>query len=187
MSNATREQIILRAYYRDDEALRRFHGLLKPEHFKEDGAPMLFEVLRNYRNEYNRVPSHEEMVIEIRDYHGPKQCEEDAALGLLNNIMSEQAPPDPRWLERQAVKFIDEAETVAVVMDFIEAEGKHKEDTEVTSSDLLLRQVSRVYDMRETLTSTPLAGLAFGAVDYVWDKFNSAQQRFPWDCRRSTS
>src|ERR1035441_874011 len=154
--------------------------IIRPEQFQEPGRSMLFTVLQKYHQEYGRMPTHQEAEMEVRDYRGPKQHEEDSALELLGRYEAERtdAAPEPRWLERQASRFIDEAETTAIVLGFIAQLEKAKEDDDETASDQLLRHVSRVYDVREMLTQRPLAGLAFGAAEYVWDKFNSPQQRF---------
>ena len=113
------------------------------------------------------MPTHQEAEMEVRDYRGPKQHEEDCALELLGRYEAERAAaaPEPRWLERQASRFIDEAETTAIVLGFIAQLEKAKEDDDETASDQLLRHVSRVYDVREMLTQRPLAGLAFGAAE----------------------
>ena len=100
----------------------------------------------------------------MRDYRGPKQHEEDSALALLGRYEAERAvaAPEPRWLERQVSRFIDEAETTAIVLGFIAQLEKAKEDDkddDETASEQLLRHVSRVYDVRELLTQRPLAGL----------------------------
>lgn len=98
---------------------------------------------------------------------------------MLNRFEAERsANPEPRWLERQTHRFIYDAESVRVVMDFVTAQEKQKDSDEETTSDILLRQVIRVYDIREALTQRPLAGLSFGDAQYVWEKFNSPQQRF---------
>ena len=65
-------------------------------------------------------------------------------------------------MERQASRFIDEAETTAIVLGFIaqlEKTKKHDKDDDETASEQLLRHVSRVYDVRELLTQRPLAHL----------------------------
>jgi replicative DNA helicase len=178
-----RESLVLCSYYLDNPALRRFHAIIRPEQFQEPGTSMLFTVLQNYHQEYGRMPTHQEAEMEVRDYRGPKQHEEDSALELLGRYEAERAAaaPEPRWLERQASRFIDEAETTAIVLGFIAQLEQSKEDDkddDETASEQLLRHVSRVYDVRELLTQRPLAGLAFGAAEYVWDKFNSPQQRF---------
>jgi replicative DNA helicase len=175
-----RESLVLGSYYLDNPALRPFHAIIRPEQFQEPGTSMLFTVLQKYHQEYGRMPTHQEAEMEVRDYRGPKQHEEDCALELLGRYEAERAAaaPEPRWLERQASRFIDEAETTAIVLGFIAQLEKAKEDDDETASDQLLRHVSRVYDVREMLTQRPLAGLAFGAAEYVWDKFNSPQQRF---------
>jgi len=178
-----RESLVLCSYYLDNPALRRFHATIRPEQFQGPGTSMLFTVLQNYHQEYGRMPTHQEAEMEVRDYRGPKQHEEDSALELLGRYEAERgaAAPEPRWLERQASRFIDEAETTAIVLGFIAQLEKSKEDDkddDETASEQLLRHVSRVYDVRELLTQRPLAGLAFGAAEYVWDKFNSPQQRF---------
>jgi len=140
---------------------------------------MLFTVLQHYYREYRRMPSLEEATLDLREYRGPKQYEEDAALKLLNRFEAERsANPEPRWLERQTHGFIDDVESVRVVMDFVTAQEKQKDTDEETTSDILLGQVARVYDIREALTQRPLAGLSFGDAQYVWEKFNSPQQRF---------
>ena len=178
-----RESLVLCSYYLDNPALRRFHAIIRPEQFQESGTSMLFTVLQKYHQEYGRMPTYQEAEMEVRDYRGPKQHEEDSALELLGRYEAERAvaAPEPRWLERQASRFIDEAETTAIVLGFIAQLEKSKEDDkddDETASEQLLRHVSRVYDVRELLTQRPLAGLAFGAAEYVWDKFNSPQQRF---------
>jgi hypothetical protein len=159
-----RESLVLCSYYLDNPALRRFHAIIRPEHFQEPGTSMLFTVLQRYHQEYGRMPTHQEAEMEVRDYRGPKQHEEDSALALLGRYEAERAvaAPEPRWLERQASRFIDEAETTAIVLGFIAQLEKSKEDDkddDETASEQLLRHVSRVNDVRELLTQRPLAGL----------------------------
>ena len=174
-----RETLVLRSYYCNHPALRRFLDILRPDHFREPGSNMLFTVLQHYYREYGRTPGLEEATLDLRAYRGPKQHEEDSALELLKRCEAERsAEPEPRWLERQVYKFIDDAETARVVMDFVAAQEKQKDTDEETTSDILLRQVTQVYDLREVLTQRPLAGLGFGDAQYVWEKFNSPQQRF---------
>src|SRR5450756_1282497 len=116
-----RESLVLCSYYLDNPALRRFHAIIRPEQFQGPGTSMLFTVLQNYHQEYGRMPTHQEAEMEVRDYRGPKQHEEDSALELLGRYEAERAAaaPEPRWLERQASRFIDEAETTAIVLGFI--------------------------------------------------------------------
>src|SRR5665647_470756 len=149
-----RESLVLCSYYLDNPALRRFHAIIRPEQFQEPGTSMLLTVLQTYHQEYGRMPTHQEAEMEVRDYRGPKQHEEDSALELLGCYEAERASaaPEPRWLERQASRFIDEAETTAIVLGFIAQLEKTKEDNDETASDQLLRHVSRVYDVREMLT-----------------------------------
>src|ERR1017187_6788959 len=149
-----RESLVLRSYYLDNPALRRFHAIIRPEQLREPGTSMLFTVLQKYHQEYGRMPTHQEAAMEVRDYRGPKQHEEDCPLELLGRYEAERAAaaPEPRWLEQQASRVIDEAETTAIVLGFIAQLEKAKEDDNETASDQLLRHVSRVYDVREMLT-----------------------------------
>src|ERR1039458_2301143 len=119
-----RESLVLRSYYFDNPALRPFHAIIRPEQFQEPGTSMLLTVLQKYHQEYGRMPTHQEAEMEVRDYRGPKQHEEDCALELLGRYEAERsaAAPEPRWLERQASRFIDEAETTAIVLGFIRSE-----------------------------------------------------------------
>src|SRR5450756_2377898 len=98
-----RESLVLCSYYLDNPALRRFHAIIRPEQFQEPGTSMLFTVLQKYHQEYGRMPTHQEAEMEVRDYRGPKQHEEDSALELLGRYEAERAvaAPEPRWLERQ--------------------------------------------------------------------------------------
>ena len=97
-----RETLVLRSYFLDHPAMRRFRGILRPEQFEIEGGNMLFSVLRHYFQEYGRMPSPEEAVLEVRDYRGPKQTDETAALALLDRFATEKdASPEPRWLRRQ--------------------------------------------------------------------------------------
>ena len=159
-----RESLVLCSYYLDNPALRRFHAIIRPEQFQGPGTSMLFTVLQKYHQEYGRMPTHQEAEMEVRDYRGPKQYEEDSALESLGRYEAERGapPPEPRWLERQASRFIDEAETTAIVLGFIaqlEKTKEHDKDDDETASEQLLRHVSRVYDVRELLTQRPLAHL----------------------------
>src|ERR1019366_7168969 len=125
-----RESLVLRSYYLDNSALRPFHAILRPEQFQEPGRSMLFTVLQKYHQEHGRMPTHQEAEMEVRDYRGPKQHEEGCGLELLGSYGAERAAaaPEPRWLERQLSRFIDEAETTAIVLGFIAQLEKAKED-----------------------------------------------------------
>jgi replicative DNA helicase len=43
-----RETLVLRSYYCNHPALRRFLDILRPDHFREPGSNMLFTVLQHY-------------------------------------------------------------------------------------------------------------------------------------------
>src|ERR1035437_1266879 len=103
-----RESLVLCSYYLDNPALRRFHAIIRPEQFQETGTSMLFTVVQKYRQEYGRMPTHQEAEMEVRDYRGPKQPEEGSALELLGRYEAERAAaaPEPRWLARPASRFI---------------------------------------------------------------------------------
>src|SRR5664279_926931 len=93
-----RESLVLCSYYLDNPALRRFHAIIRPEQFQEPGTSMLFTVLQKYHQEYGRMPTHQEAEMEVRDYRGPKQHEEDSALELLGRYEAERgaAAPEPQ-------------------------------------------------------------------------------------------
>src|ERR1019366_1645459 len=106
-----RESLVLRSYYLDNPALRPFHAIIRPEQFQEPGRSMLFTVLQKYHQEDGRMPTHQAAEMEVHDYRSQKHQGGDCALKVLGRNEAERtaAAPEPRWLERQASRFIDEA------------------------------------------------------------------------------
>ena len=99
------EQTILKNLIYNDEYTRKVLPFIKPEYFSSSSEKILFKEIFEFSNKYKNLPTHEALIINLKDKKNISEGVLEETVNLLNEIhSSKNEPTETPWL-------IDETET----------------------------------------------------------------------------
>ena len=99
------EQTILKNLIYNDEYTRKVLPFIKPEYFSSSSEKILFKEIFEFSNKYKNLPTHEALIINLKDKKNISEGVLEETVNLLNEIhSSKNEPTETPWL-------VDETET----------------------------------------------------------------------------
>lgn len=112
----------------NEKFARKALPFLKNEYFQSRTDQALFTIIDQYVNKYNSLPSKTALSVEIGDYVGLNDNEEQTLQEYVGDLV-EDVTTDPEWLSEQTEKFCQDKAVYNAIMQSIQIfDGKTKMD-----------------------------------------------------------
>jgi replicative DNA helicase len=112
------EQTIFNNLINNESYARKALPFLKAEYFQSRADKTLFNLVYNYVEKYNNVPTKEALLIDADEVTGLTE-DEVKTIGQRINVVSESDAPDIDWLMDQTEKFCQDKAVFNAVMESI--------------------------------------------------------------------
>jgi replicative DNA helicase len=99
------ERVILENLLHNEDYLRRVLPFLKDEYFAEGGEVLVFKKIHDFTVKYNKTPTQDELLIELKDTVGISQGAFDQANDLVKELDKRSKAPSIDWLIEHTEKF----------------------------------------------------------------------------------
>lgn len=112
------EEIILENLLHNDEYARKVLPFLKSEYFGEAHHAVVFNKISDFVAKYNKAPTQDELLIEIKDTHGLSQVVYEASIDLVSRVLSKHnKTPSLDWLIDHTEKFCKDRALYNAIVD----------------------------------------------------------------------
>lgn len=170
------EKIILKNLFTNEQFVRKVLPHLKSEYLTESSEKIVFEEINKYVLKYNKLPTHEAILVELNSRDGIYEEDFKKCLNLVEELKSETDTSPFEWLEEQSEKFCQEKAVYNGIMECIQIlDGKGKTDKSKGSIPSILSDALAV-------SFDPNIGH-----DYIQDSdrryefYHKTEQRIPFD------
>ncbi len=168
--------IILKNLFSNEQFVRKALPFLKAEYLTESPEKIVFEEINKYILKYNKLPTHEAVLLEINNRNGIFEEDFKKSVDLIEELKADTEVSQLEWLEEQAEKFCQEKAVYNGIMECIQIlDGKGKQDkTKGAIPSILSDALSVSFD--------PNIGH-----DYIQDSdrryefYHKTEQRIPFD------
>lgn len=99
------EQVILENLLHNEDYLRRVLPFLKDEYFAEGGEATVYKKINDFTVKYNKAPTQDELIIELKDTVGISQATYEQATDLVKELSKRSKAPSIDWLLEHTEKF----------------------------------------------------------------------------------
>jgi replicative DNA helicase len=172
--NTLFEPVILRSLLYQPEYSRKTLSFFKAEYFQQKSDRTLFTIIQELTQAFGTPPATEAVGIRLADTKGLSEDDYHTACQHLADFGdNSQEHIDLKWLLSETDKFLRDRALNGAVMGTLEILSSESKQDHSIIPDMFTKALSVRLD-------PPRAGLMFSVddADYVWDKFNSPQQRF---------
>ncbi len=172
--NGRIEPTILRSLLFHEDFARQLLPFVRSEYFQDKAERILFKTIQDLFQRHDTVPTPEAVMIALNDTKGLTEDDFRTACEHLRDFAATRDQrPDPGWLKAQANKFCQDRALNNAVMEAVQIITGESKEAPATIPELLTKALA-------VRLEPPRAGLMFtpADADYVYDKFNSPQQRF---------
>jgi replicative DNA helicase len=116
------EVLIVGACVHNPDYFERVSGKIVPNLFESEDAKVVFSILKGYADEFKKLPSHDESLVELKDKKGISQDTVNAASEFLRKIWSEGNAVRMKelsmdWLLKKTKKYLTERACYNVIME----------------------------------------------------------------------
>jgi replicative DNA helicase len=167
------EQQILNGIVFDEEYARTVMPFLKTEYFREDSQNVVFGMVRDYIEKYNKSPTPMALAIELTNKNSLSQNQFDAAKEILKSMKREEV--DRQWLIDSTEQFCQDKAIVNAVMDAIKIiDDKNGSVSRGAIPKLLADAIAVSFDNR-------VGHDYFDGAGDRWDYYHRIEERVPFD------
>ena len=122
------EQTILKNLIYNDEYARKVLPFIKPEYFSSSSEKILFKEIFEFSNKYKNLPTHESLIINLKDKKNISEGVLEETINLLNEIhSSKNEPTETPWLIDETESFCRRKAIYNAIMEsvsIIDSNGK---------------------------------------------------------------
>ena len=120
------EQVILKQLINNEEYTRKVIPFLFKEYFAESNEQIVFEKIKEFINNYNKIPTKEALVVELDNDKTLNDDQFQHCGKIVNELVVEESP-DLQWLIDKTEKFCQEKAVYNAIMESIGIiDGKDK-------------------------------------------------------------
>jgi replicative DNA helicase len=167
------EQQILNGIVFEEEFARTVVPFLKSEYFREASQNVVYGLIRDYMDKYNKRPTPMALAIELTNKTDLSQSQFDAAKEVLVAMKREEV--DVEWLTDQAEQFCQDKAIVNAVMESIKIiEDKNGSVSRGSIPKMLADAIGVTFDNR-------VGHDYFDGASDRWDFYNRVEERVPFD------
>ena len=139
------EQVILENLVKDDEYVRKVIPFLKPEYFMQYEDKKVFDIIFNFVEKYNNVPSKQAILLAINEDASLNEDSHLKCLELVNTLNGDEVNRD--WLIDETEKFCKDKSLYLAVMESIQIiDGKDKDKSTDALPQILSEALSVGFD-----------------------------------------
>ena len=139
------EQVILENLVKDDEYVRKVIPFLKPEYFMQYEDKKVFDIIFNFVEKYNNVPSKQAILLAINEDTSLNEDSHLKCLELVNTLNGDEVNRD--WLIDETEKFCKDKSLYLAVMESIQIiDGKDKDKSTDALPQILSEALSVGFD-----------------------------------------
>jgi replicative DNA helicase len=167
------EQQILSGLVYDEEFARTVMPFLKDEYFREESQSVVFGLIRDYIEKYNKRPTPMALAIELTNKNNLSQITFELAKGILIEMKREEV--DIIWLIDQAEQFCQDKAIINAVMAAIKIiEDKNGSVSRGAIPKMLSDAIAVSFDDR-------VGHDYFDGAAERWDFYNRIEERVEFD------
>ena len=96
MQTARIERTILSNLIHNEEFVRKVMPFLRPEYFHDTSEKLVFSTISASVSKYNKLPSSEQIVIDMNTQHNIAEPEFNSAVDIINSLNTQNT--DTEWL-----------------------------------------------------------------------------------------
>ena len=168
------EFYVLTHLVQDEEFSRKALPFLKKEYFSDEGHKIVFELVRNFVEKYNKVPNKVVMGVDLEELKGLNQTTYDSAKACIKQIGS-TPKVDEQWLLDNTERFCQDKAIYNAIMDSIKIMDDQKEQqSRGTIPKLLSVALAVSFDQHIGHDFIEDAALRF-------DNYHKKEKRIPFD------
>ncbi|MDR3503052.1 MAG: DnaB-like helicase C-terminal domain-containing protein [Legionella sp.] len=168
------EEVVFSHILNSDEFSRKVIPFIKPDYYQSQEDKVLFELVSNYLEKYNKVPSLEACYIELSNQEGLSEGVFEQAKSVLSSLEYDDST-DLKWLEDQTEKWCQDRAIFNAVMKSMEIiDGNDNEHQKGAIPKLL----------EEALGVSFTSSLGHDYIDDAeerYDFYNNTEARIPFD------
>ena len=120
------ENYIISTLVQDDEFARKTLPFLKKDYFSDDGQKVVFELVKQFVEKYNKVPNKAVLSVDLDELKGLNQTTYDQAKECIKQIGTNPVV-DEQWLLDNTEKFCQDKAIYNAIMDSIKIMDNQKE------------------------------------------------------------
>tara|TARA_R110000851_G_scaffold266819_6_gene419275 strand:+ start:179 stop:1618 length:1440 start_codon:yes stop_codon:yes gene_type:complete len=145
MQTARIERTILSNLIHNEEFVRKVMPFLRPEYFHDTSEKLVFSTISASVSKYNKLPSSEQIVIDMNTQHNIAEPEFNSAVDIINSLNTQNT--DTEWLTDATEKFCQEKAIYNAISEGIQIiEGKDKKRTPDSLPSMLSDALSVSFD-----------------------------------------
>ncbi len=111
------ENVILENLLHNDDYVRRVLPFIKDEYFGENHHSILFTKINEFVTKYNKAPTQEELLIEVKDTKGLTQHDFEQSVDLIKELSKRSKAPSIDWLVEHTEKFCKDKALYNAIVD----------------------------------------------------------------------
>ena len=140
------EQIILKQLVNNETYTRKVIPFLFKEYFANTNEQKVFEKIKDFINNYNKIPTKEALVVELDNDKSLNDDQFQECGKIINELVVDESP-DLQWLIDKTEKFCQEKAVYNAIMESISIiDGKNKKKNSNTIPDILSDALSVSFD-----------------------------------------
>ena len=169
------ERTILANLITNEPYVRKVLPFLKPEYFHDGSEKLVFASISEAISKYNKLPSLEQVIIDLNEKHNIPEPEFKSAVDILENLSPDVSDID--WLVDATEKFCKDKAIYNAIADGIQIiEGKDKKRTPDALPSLLSEALSVTFD--------PNVGHDyFNQADDRFEFYHRTEERIPFNLK----
>ena len=145
MQTARIERTILSNLLTNEDFVRKVMPFLRPEYFHDTSEKLLYTSIASSVAKYNKLPSTEQIVIDMNTQHNIPEPEFKSAVDILNTLDTQNT--DNEWLTDATEKFCQDKAIYNAIAEGIQIiEGKDKKRTPDALPSILSDALSVSFD-----------------------------------------
>ncbi len=147
MTTANVEQTILRNVLTDEKYMRKVLPFIKPDYF-QGAYRTLFKEVGKYVSKYNKLPSHESLVVELQEHSKMSSEQFQMSMDIIPHLFTNEQI-DEAWLIDTTEKWCQDRAIHNAIMESISIiDGKHDSLTKGALPDLLTKALGVSFDKK---------------------------------------
>jgi len=111
------EEVILENLLHNEDYVRRVLPFLKDEYFSDNAHSIVFTKVKEFVDKYNKPPTQEELLVEIKDTRGLSQKDYEGASDLVTRLSKRSKSPSIDWLIEHTEKFCKDKALFNAIVD----------------------------------------------------------------------
>ena len=140
------EQVILKQLINNEEYTRKVIPFLFKDYFADTNEQIVFEKIKEFINNYNKIPTKEALVVELDNDKTLNDDQFQQCGKIVNELVVEESP-DLQWLIDKTEKFCQEKAVYNAIMESIGIiDGKDKKKSSNSIPDILSEALGVSFD-----------------------------------------